>query len=418
MNFTSWATVVVTTVACATCNAQEMLTGDISLRDALQATLTANPRLKSFPLRNEALLGEQQMAQLKPALRAGGGIEDVLGTDDIKDFRGAEVTLRLSSVLEMGGKRAARTGVVSRRIDALNAEQRVAELDLLIEVVRRFIAVATAQEEIALQSQSTALAEQTVNSLQPLVEAGQAPQIDLGRANAALMRAQLAEQAAMARLESARIRLATMWTSNQPRFDSVTADFLSIGRAGSIESIIAGLESNPDIEIFAAESRLMEARLRLAETRQQGDIQWSAGIRHLKEIDDTGLAFEVSIPLFNKARAAGATRAARAKLQQVGMRRRTALNAMEGELRALHQALLQAISEVNTLQEEVIPVLQEVQEQTQQAYAIGNYSYVELISAQREYLDAQLMLIQSASNVHRIRAEIERLIGQPFSGQQ
>ncbi len=417
MNFKYFAIVVFATVVSAACNAQETLTGSISLRDALEATLTANPRLRSFPLRNEALLGERETADLKPALRVGGELENALGTGDVKDFTGAEATLRLSSVMEMGDKRAARVGVVSRRIDTLNAEQRVAELDLLIEVVRRFIEVAVAQEQLGLQSQSTAIAEQTVNSIQPLVAAGQAPQLELSRANVALLRAQLAEQAASARLAGARIRLANMWASNVPQFDSVSSDFLAVGQAGSIESMLADLATNPDIELFGAESRLLEAELRLAQTRQQGDIEWSAGIRHLKEFDDTALAIEVFIPLFNKARAAGAERTARANLQEVEMRRLTALNAIEGEIRSLHQSLQQAISEVSTLQQQVIPTLQEVQQQTGAAYAAGNYSYVELISAQREFLDAQLMLISSAGNVHRIRAEIERLSGLPFSGQ-
>ncbi len=417
MNFKYFAIVVFATVVSAACNAQETLTGSISLRDALEATLTANPRLRSFPLRNEALLGERETADLKPALRVGGELENALGTGDVKDFTGAEATLRLSSVMEMGDKRAARVGVVSRRIDTLNAEQRVAELDLLIEVVRRFIEVAVAQEQLGLQSQSTAIAEQTVNSIQPLVAAGQAPQLELSRANVALLRAQLAEQAASARLAGARIRLANMWASNVPQFDSVSSDFLAVGQAGSIESMLADLATNPDIELFGAESRLLEAELRLAQTRQQGDSEWSAGIRHLKEFDDTALAIEVFIPLFNKARAAGAERTARANLQEVEMRRLTALNAIEGEIRSLHQSLQQAISEVSTLQQQVIPTLQEVQQQTGAAYAAGNYSYVELISAQREFLDAQLMLISSAGNVHRIRAEIERLSGLPFSGQ-
>ena len=417
MNFKCLAIVVLATIAGAACNAQEVLTGTISLSDALEATLATNPRLRSFPLLNEALLGERGTAELKPAFIIGAEIEDALGTGDIKDFTGAEATLRLSSVVEMGGKRAARVGVVSRRIDVLDVEQRVVELDLLVEVVRRFIDVASAQEQIILQSQSTAIAEQTANMIQPLVTAGQAPQLELDRANAALIRSQVAEQAATASLESARIRLANMWASNSPQFDSVDSDFLVAGQAGSIESILTELMSNPDIEIFAAESRLLEAQLRLAQTRQQGDIQWSMGIRHLKEIDDTGLAFEISIPLFNKARAAGASRAARANLQEVEMRRLTALNAIEGEIRSLHQALQQSIKEVNTLQQQVIPVLQQVQQQTQVAYRAGNYSYVELISAQREFLDAKLSLITSVGNAHRLRAEIERLSGLPLTGQ-
>ena len=417
MNLKCLAIVACAVIASATCNAQEMLTGTISLRDALAATISTNPKLRSFPLRNDALLGEREIADLKPPFMVGAEIEDALGTGDIRDFTGAEATLRLSSVVEMGGKRAARVGMINRRIDVLNAEQRVVELDLLVEVVRRFIDVAVAQEQVGLQAQSTAIAEQTVDSIEPLVTAVQAPQLETDRAQAALLRARLAEQAANARLGSARIRLASMWANNTPQFGAVSSDILTVEQAESIESILAELASNPDIEIFAAESRLLEAELRLAQTRQEGDIQWSAGIRHLKEFDDTGFAFGVTIPLFNKARASGAERSARANLQEVELRQLTALIAIEGEIRSLHQALQQAINQVNTLQQQVIPILQDVQQQTLQAYGAGNYSYVELITAQQEFLDAQLSLISSAGNVHRIRAEIERLSGLPLTGQ-
>jgi outer membrane protein, heavy metal efflux system len=418
MNFKCLTIVVCATIASTLASAQESITGVISLRDALETTLVAHPRLRSFPLRAEALLGEKETAELKPAFRVEAEIEDALGTGDIKDFTGAEATLRLSNVVEMGNKRAARVGLANRRIEVLDAEQQVVELDLLTDVVRRFIDVASAQELVALQSRATAIAEQTVSLLEPLVRAGQTPQLELDRANSALTRAQVAEQSAGAMLASARIRLANMWASNSPQFVAVESNLLTVGQAEPIESILAGLESNPDIEIYASEFRLLEAELLLAQSRQHGDIGWSAGIRHLKEIDDTGFAFGVSIPLFNKARASGAVRTARANMQEMEMRRLATLNAISGEVLSLHQLLQQAVLEVNTLQQSVIPTLESVQEQIQTAYAAGNYSYVELISAQQEYLDAQLSQISSATNAHKIRAEIERLSGLPLTGQQ
>lgn len=308
--------------------------------------------------------------------------------------------------------------MVNRRLDVLDAEQRVIELDLLVEVVRRFIDVASAQARIELQAQATALAENTVVLLQPLVAAGQSPQLEVDRANAALLRAEIAEQSAIAALDSARIRLANMWTSSSPLFDDVDSNLLTVGQVQPIDSLLATLDANPDIEIFAAESRLRDAEIVLAESRRQANVQWSAGIRHLKELDDTGLTFGVSMPLFNTSRASGAVRAARANQQEVEIRRVTALNAIEGEIRSLHRQLEQSVSAVSILQEEVIPALEGVQQQVLSAYSVGNYSYLDLISAQQEYLDAQLALIVNASNAHRLRAEIERLSGLALSGPQ
>ena len=159
----------------------------------------------------------------------------------------------------MGNKRAARVGLANRRIEVLDAEQQVVELDLLTDVVRRFIEVASAQDLVALQARATAIAEQTVSLLEPLVRAGQTPQLELDRANSALIRAQVAGQSAAAMLASARIRLANMWASTSPQFVAVESNLLTVGQAEPIESILAGLELNPDIEIYASEFLLLEA---------------------------------------------------------------------------------------------------------------------------------------------------------------
>ena len=404
-------------IASTISSAQESLTGTILLRDVVDATLSANPQLRSFPLRKEALQGENDTASLKPALNIGGGIEDALGTGDLKDFARAEVTLRLSQVIEMGDKREARIGIVNRRLGLLATQQEVVELDLLGQVVMRFIDVAAAQERVALQQQATEIAAQTVVLIQPLVTAGRSPQFELSRAEAALIRAQIAQQSARALLESARIRLANMWASSTAQFDEVESSLLTVGPADSVESILAHLESSPNIELYASESRLFEAELRQAQSRQQSDVGWSAGIRHLKEVDDTALAFEVTIPLFSKSRASGVIRAARANIQEVEARRLTALNKITSEISSQYQQLVQAILEVDSLQQDVIPILENVLRQTREVYEAGNYSYVELVSAQQEYLDAQLSLINSAANAHRLRAEIERLSGLSISGQ-
>lgn len=404
-------------IVCINSNAQVSLTGDISLRDAMEATISVHPYLSSFPLREEALLGERETATLRPEFRVGAQLEDTLGTGNLRDFTGTEATLTLSSVIEMGDKREARLGIANSRLNLLNAEQRVFELDLLTEVVRRFIDVATAQQQILLQTQATEIAMQTYSLLEPLVTSGRTPQLELDRASAALLRARIAEQSAATFLESAKIRLANMWASNTPQFNTVNSTFLAMNETESIDFLLSNLESNPDIEIYASESRLLEAELRQAQAQIQSNIGWTAGIRHLKELDDTGLTFGITIPLFSKARSTGSTRTARANLQEIESRRLSALNSISGEVRSLHLQLQQAISEVNLLRQEVIPTLEDVLQQTSEAYAAGNYSYVELISAQQEFLEAQFSLISSASNAHKLRAEIERLSGIPLTGQ-
>ena len=314
-------------------------------------------------------------------------------------------------MIELGEQRAARVGVSGQRMDLLRAEERVTELDLLAEVTRRFIATAAAQEQFTLLQRASVLAQQTLDALQPLVTAGQTPASEQARATAALQRARLNEAHAQATLTAATINLSSMWASLTPEFSAVNAELRQVGEAGTLTDLLPGLDTNPDLLMFASEERLLDAQLQQATSEQRGTVQWTAGIRHLRELNDTGFVFGVSMPLGSRVRSAGAIASAQANFQGVASRREIALNRMRSQLAGLHLQLTQAILEVNTLRDAVLPQLDNAQEQTRSAYLSGRYSYVELVSAQAEYLDAELALINAATDAHLLRTEIERLSG-------
>ncbi len=392
--------------------------GPLTLRDAMEATLRIHPQLRRFPLKKESIAGDKEVAGLRPPLTFNAGLEDAIGTGNLTGLDGAEFTISLSRVVELGNKRSARVAIADSRMAAIDTELEITELDLLAEVTYRFIDVIEMQARVELQSQARQLSEETLDFLEPLVEAGRAPEFELGRARAGLSNARIAERLAQNNLDSARVRLSTMWQSQSPSFTRAVSDLYEVGESGSINSLLIALLANPSIQMYANEARVLESRLREAQAQQASNVQWTAGIRHLKGIDDTGLVFNASIPLGAKGRASGGIRAAQASLGELELEKEAALNAMRGQLVSLHIQLEQALYGVGVLQEEVLPELTAVLEQTRGFYEAGNYSYVELISTQREYQDAQNSLITSAANAHRLRTEIERLSGQPFLGQE
>jgi cobalt-zinc-cadmium efflux system outer membrane protein len=395
--------------------AAEPTGNELSLRDAITATLAANPQLNVYPFRAAALAGERDTAALAPPLQLNGNLEDAFGSGQLGGIDRAELTLSLSRVVELGGQRAARVAVAERKSRMVDADRRITELDLLAEVARRFITLASAQEVLALTQRATILAQQTLDALAPLVEAGQSPASEQTRASAALKRAELTEARARTELEAARLNLAGMWNSQSPSFTRASANLRDPGSAGDLNSLLIGLDGNPDLLQFASETRLREAELLEARSQQRGTVQWTAGIRHLREAGDTGFVLSASLPLGARARAGGAIASAQAQLSAVTVEREVVLNRMRTQLQTLHARLRQAILEVNTLHDAVLPQLETAQKQTRAAYLNGRYSYLELISAQAEYLDAERTLIEAATDAHLLRTEIERLTGEPLS---
>src|SRR3546814_8234795 len=94
------------------------------------------------------------------------------------------------------------------------------QLDVLAEVTRRFITVATRQEQLALAREALKLAEKTVSGARTRVDAAKSPHAELDRASIGLDRARLDERRAIVQLDTARKQLAAMWGESQPVLDN------------------------------------------------------------------------------------------------------------------------------------------------------------------------------------------------------
>lgn len=388
----------------------------IGLRDAIRLALDENPQFRSFAFRAQALEGERITANLQPAIRVSGQIENLIGTGDLNWFQGTEFTLAMSRVIEFGGKLEARSDVVSRRQGLLTAQQRVLELDLIGEVTRRFIELAASEQRRDLLLRSETILQSTFNAVDARVESGRAPSAERFRASAALQMARLAVQSAELDIAAARVRLSSLWNDLEPGFESATAQLLQFEETIPVEALLARLEKNPGVLIYADESRLRDAELREARSRRGGDVNVSVGIRHLAELNDSAFTVQASMPLFNKRRASGAIETATANLALVDSRRNEAVLRISASLIDLDFRRRQAAIEMQAIQSEVLPQLQSAMDETLSAFTSGRYSLLELSAAQTSLLQAEQNMIDAATRVHLLTAEIEQLSGTSITG--
>jgi len=383
----------------------------VSLRDAITATLAKNPQLSSFQFRRQAVEGEIQTAALKPALRVDTTLENIAGSGEYKGTQSAEFTLALSSVIELGNKRDARTDVATERQQELAAQQQIVELDLLAEVTRRFIEAAAAQQHLKLQQSTVTLATETAQSIKKRVDVGNTPDAELARAQANLSRMAIELRQAELEFEASKFKLAALWAATEPGFTSISADFTNIGASASLSDLLNSLANNPDIQRFASEARLRDAEIRQALSKRNADVEWSAGVRRLQASNDSALVVGVSVPLFNGNRAAGEVATARANRLGVDNEREVALLQLRAQVLGLYHEREAALFEITSLRNDVIPQLKKAVSLTRAAFDKGRYGYLELSTAQHELLEAEAALIDATAKAHLLRAEIERLSG-------
>ncbi len=390
------------------------LTPGLTLGQAIERSLAANPSLQGFGFALKAQDARILQAGQRPATEASFELENFLGSGDFNGVDAVEATFALSQVIELGDKRQLRGDAARSGRDFLSIERQAAQLDVLAEVTRRFIAVAAAEEQLALTQQGTTLAKGLVDDVARKVRAAKSPEGELLRARAAFSRAGLEEQRAIAQLSAARQSLAAQWGSTRADFSGVSANLYAFPELFDFENLAARLDGNPDFLRFTSEARLRDAELRLARSLRKPDLAVSGGVRRLEETSDQALVMGISVPLFAGRRAAPLIAEAEALRGRVDAERNAALILARTRLFGLYEELRQAIRETQTLQREVMPLLEEALKATKYAYERGRYGYLELVDAQRAFLDARRATIDSAVDAQALLAEIERLTGEPL----
>lgn len=400
--------------------ATEPAAAPLTLQQAVGAALQGNPQLQTFAFQFRAGDARTQQAGLRPAPEVSVDLENVAGSGEMRGVDAAEATFALSQVVELGGKREARIGAAQTGRDTLDIERQAAQLDVLAEVTRRFIAVAQRQQRVQLARSAAEFAVKTVAASERRVNAAKAPHAELDRARIARDRYRLEERAAEVDLDTARKQLAATWGESQPVIDGhligeVQADLFALPPSGDFAELVTRLAANPDFLRFASATRLRDAELRLAASQRKPDVTLAAGVRRLEASNDQALVASLSIPLFSGRRAESFIAEAQANRELVDAERHVAEVKAQATLYELHQQLMRAVQEARSLQDDIRPRSAEALKETEYAYARGRYSYLELVDAQREYLAVQAALIEAAAGAHTLRAEIERLTNAPLT---
>lgn len=392
----------------------------LTLQQAITAALKGNPQLQTFAFQFRTGDARTRQAALRPAPEVSIDLENFAGTGETKGLSVTEATFALSQVIELGGKRDARMDAAQAGRSALDIERQAAQLDVLAEVTRRFIAVAQRQEQLRLTQDATELANKTVAASELRVNAAKSPHAELDRARIALDRLRLEERSALVDLDISRKQLAATWGESQPVingqiFGEVQADLFTLPPVSNFEELATRLAANPDFLRFASEARLRDAELRLAASQRQPDVTLRAGLRRLEATKDQAFVASLSVPLFSGRRAESFVAEAQSHRDLVDTERRIAEVKAQATLYELHRQLSRAVEQAQTLKDDIQPRSAEALKETEYAYERGRYSYLEFVDAQREYLAVQATLIEAAASAHTLRVEIERLTNAPLS---
>lgn len=383
----------------------------LTLTAAVEKTLRSNPDLAALPARKLEQSARIELAGLRPPLTLDAQIENALGSGAYRDMDGAEASLSLSQVIELGDQRRKRLAAARGEMDTLELAQTVAQLDVVAETTRRYIELASEEQQRILATQWLAACQRKMSEVERRVKAARDPEVELARAQIDLSRAELGVRVAADRVRIAQRKLAAMWGAAEPDFERIEANLFELPNIEALQQRTEQIARSADFQLFATEIRQRQAEVELAKAQARATITVSAGIRRLEATGDQALMAGFSMPLANARYAQPRITEAQARRDGVERERDAALIKARASLFELAARLRHAVEEAQTLRDDWLPRMESAVKATEYAWQRGRYGYIELTEAQREQLALRLALVSAATNAHLYRIEIERLTG-------
>lgn len=384
--------------------------GILVLPQALALALTQNPELAAFSWETRAREAATLQARLFPNPTFGANAAN-FGNKSIRGFDGDVVTLQLSQLIELGGKRAARTEAAALTQELANWDYETKRVDVLTQVSQTFIEVLTAQKRLALTQQTQDLADQVAAAASARVQAGKVSPVEETKARVVRASVRIELMRAQREQEAARKRLAASWGSTAPRFEAVAGDLDTIRPPPSLESLLQRLASNPDLARWTTEITQRQALIAVEKSRAIPDVTATLGASKYLMPDDYALVVGVSMPLPVFNRNQGGILEAERRLTKAEEDRYSAEVRITTVLNTVYQRLAAAHAEVAALRQEVLPGAQSAYDAARTGYRLGKFGFLDVLDAQRTLFGAKAQHLRALADYHQALAEVERLIG-------
>ncbi len=362
-----------------------------------------SPVIEKLSAQIEALRGKQVQAGLGPNPTFG-----VMGEDMFDNGNAGRFGVYVSQQFIRGGKLCLSQKVVEAEIATAERQLELAGRKLLTDVRKRYYDALLAQQQVELTETLRRRLEQIVKVSQALVEAKEVARTSPLQSEIELEKTLAQQRQAENNRVAAFGQLATLINSEELPWQRLTGDVANVPSLESIETAYDRLLSDsPEIEVLLAEIETAKRTLSRAIVQPIPNLNWQSGLAYDTASDHIVAGFQVGmpIPVCNKNQGAiyqaqqqivAAERALEQKVLQLRQR-------LVAEYQKYHQARIQ----VEAYENQIIPKSQETLELIAAGYQEGEVGFLDVLTAQRTYVQVQLDYLVQLRQLRRQAVLIE-----------
>jgi len=380
-------------------------TTHITLKNALNLALNANPEIAVAMREREAIEGLKIQAATRPNPSLSTSIQDTRNA-----YR--QTFLQLNQEIELGDKRQARMDAADIFYSKAQAELESKKAEIHANVIAAFYAVLVAQERLSLAQSSRDIAELARDAASKRVKAGKSSPVEETKSNIAASSAKIEFNQANTQLINARKRLAALWGNNPSAFANIVGDVTFVAEIPDSANASQLLDHAPAIKLAKIEIDSRSALTKIERSKATPNITVSAGVMNNQElggINQALLGLSIPIPVFDRNQGhvqEAVSRQYKAQDELLALK-----NKLEANLSNQIERLSAAKQAAELLKTEILPSAQSAFDAANKGFNAGKFNFLDVLDAQRTLVQIKSQYIQSLLDAHEAVAEIERILG-------
>lgn len=383
---------------------------ELSLNTALALAVQFHPMLSARQSEYQAAIADLSAAKWSRFPSAGLSLQGFKNDDDDENILNQEV-LTVSQPIWTGGQLTGKISLAKAKRDAAQFSIVDAEQEILEETILAFFEVLKATERLDISLSDVAEHERLYGIIQRRVEASTSPDVDLklARARVAFSRSQALQNSSL--LETARANLEQLIGQkvnhvSPPEFDESQVLHLN-------EALEKGVSFSPAIkkirlEILGLAASVKVSRSALFPQLSIGYRKRYGTLRSDQENEDVFIGLEYQTGAGLSSRSSVKSSQSRKKAMQ------DTLSALEREIRRKIQIIWQDLS-ASRLQlsptELLVDSTSAIVESYLRQYTVGRKSWLDVLNAQRELVQARLSLVEYQTALYNSHFRLSALVG-------
>lgn len=393
---------------------QRAANGPLTLRQALQQVANGSPRLDIADRNIGMAEGRRQQANKLPNPTVGIEVDN-FAPGNSENVGGAETTLMLSQLIELGGKRDARVSAALGDADAMRWEKDAARLELLSETTLAFVEALQVQRRIQILERQAATLEKLVPLMQRRVDAGASSPSEVTRTQTAVGMTRLERERARLAFAVARRDLGALMGRDTPDFTAVTGDFSRLVRPAALDLLIKAIDDNPQLMRWTAIRAQRDGELLVARLKPIPDVTASLGWRYYSDTGQSAIRLGVSMPFPVLDRNRGGITEAQENSRKVHAERATNRLALIAVVAKAHDTANNQLQQLDLIRKTILPAARQTYATIEAGYGQGRFTVLEILDAYRAVADAELMEHEALTSFHSAVATIEGLTASPVN---